>query len=96
MDEETRAAFGRMDRYFELGHVQHQELRTEMHAGFAELHQELRTEMHAGFAEVRAEFKSEIGGLRTEFSGLRDEFDALRAEFRSFRDWATGKFAARR
>ncbi|HUH12264.1 MAG TPA: hypothetical protein VMK65_04110 [Longimicrobiales bacterium] len=30
MDDETRAAFGRMDRYFELAQVQHAELRADV------------------------------------------------------------------
>lgn len=30
MDDETRAAFGRMDRYFELGQAQHLELRGDI------------------------------------------------------------------
>ena len=63
------------------------DLRTEMHAGFADLRTEagqVRTEMGVGFAQLRAEMGALAGELRTEmgvgFAQVRTEMASLRAE----------------
>jgi hypothetical protein len=73
MDEETRAAFGRMDRWFELSQAQHIEFRDEMREAVAGLRTELTAEIARSADELRAE--------------MREGDQALRAELRSFRDW---------
>jgi chromosome segregation ATPase len=77
MDSETRAAFARIDRYFELGKLQHQELRNDV--------QGLKQDMH--------ELKQDMHELKVDVHELKQDLSALAAEFRSFRDWATVQFA---
>jgi chromosome segregation ATPase len=78
MDDETRAAFARMDRWFELSQAQHQDLRQEMERQ----HQDLRQEMERQHQE-----------LRQQISRLDAGLTALYAEFRAFRDWVALQFA---
>jgi chromosome segregation ATPase len=77
MDDETRAAFGRMDRWFELNQSQYNDLRQDV----------------AGLHVKMDGLSQEVGGLRQDLQGLRQEFDALRQEFYRFRDWVTAQFA---
>ena len=84
MDDETRAAFGRMHRWFELNHSQYNDLRQDV----AGLHVKID-----GLSEEVGGLSREVGGLRQDLQGLRHEFDALRQEFYRFRDWVTAQFA---
>jgi DNA anti-recombination protein RmuC len=86
MDAETREAFARIDRWFELSQAQHAESRAEMRQQNEALRTELRGEMRAQGDELRAEMRD----MRTELS---DRIDALTAEFRGFRDWVVAEFA---
>ncbi|MEX1183868.1 MAG: hypothetical protein WEF86_11600 [Gemmatimonadota bacterium] len=79
MRTESQAAFGRIDRYFELNQLQIAALRTE-----------LRTELREGLTGLRIELGDEIRGLRSELGG---EIQGLRSELRSFRDWTEASFA---
>jgi hypothetical protein len=85
MDAETREAFARIDRWFELSQAQHAESRAEMRQQNEALRTELRGEMRAQGDELRAEMRD----MRTELS---DRIDALTAEFRGFRDWVVAEF----
>ena len=91
MDEETRAAFGRIDRYFELSQLQFGELRSE----FGELRSEFG-ELRSEFGDLRSEFgdlRSEVAELRAEVRANTEGLQALRSEFRGFRDWTETSFA---
>ena len=84
MDDETRAAFARMDRSFELNQAHYNELRNDvagLHVKFDGLQQDV------------GGLKQEVGGLKQEVRALRHEIDALREEFYRFRDWVTEQFA---
>jgi hypothetical protein len=71
MDDETRAAFGRIDRWFELSQQQHVELRSVMDRGFADVDRRL------------ADMDGRIGGLQQEIRALRDWVTSAIAELRS-------------
>ncbi|HUF51360.1 MAG TPA: hypothetical protein VMN60_11025 [Longimicrobiales bacterium] len=77
MDDETRAAFGRMDRYFELGYAEMRSLRSETRS--------IRTELEAVGVELKA--------LRTDVNANSAELASLRDELRGFRDWVVTQFA---
>jgi hypothetical protein len=84
MDEETRAAFDRMDRWFVLSQAQHIEFRDEVRTAVAGL----RTELTAGVARTGDELRAEIARTGDELRAEMSAGDqALRAELRSFRDW---------
>jgi hypothetical protein len=128
MDDETRAAFGRIERSFQLA-------QQEMRAGFDRTHQEMRAgfervdrielaqqegfervnrvelALQEGFERVgRVELALQKGFERVDHylelaqeqhlqlaarvADLSERVRALEAEFRSFRDWATTKFAS--
>ena len=53
--------------------AQHQELRTEMHAGFADI----RGEMQSGFAELRAEFRAFRDWTTLQFASVRTAIQRL-------------------
>jgi uncharacterized coiled-coil DUF342 family protein len=63
MDEETRAAFGRMDRWFELSQSQHNELRAEMREEIGGLRAEI--------GGLRAEIQTFREWVTTELAELR-------------------------
>jgi chromosome segregation ATPase len=84
MDDETRAAFARIDRWFELSQAQHLELRQDVNG--------LREDVN-GLREDVNGLREDVNGLREDVNGLRHRLDALYAEFRSFRDWAVVQFA---
>jgi uncharacterized coiled-coil DUF342 family protein len=91
MDDETRAAFGRIDRWFELNQAQYSELRQDV----AGLHMKF-DDLRQGVGSLRREIdalRQEIDALRQEIDALRQEIDALRQEFYRFRDWVTAQFA---
>jgi predicted nucleic acid-binding Zn-ribbon protein len=62
MDDETRAAFARIDRYFELNQAQYNDLRQEV----------------AGLHVKVDDLRQEVGGLRREIDALREEFHRFR------------------
>jgi len=91
MDDETRAAFARMDRSFELNQAHYNELRNDvagLHVKFDGLQQDV-----GGLKQEVGGLKQEVGGLKQEVRALRHEIDALREEFYRFRDWVTEQFA---
>jgi len=61
MDTETRAAFARIDNYFELNQAQIQDLR-----------EDLRHEIRHEVGSLRTEMREDISGLRAEFRSFRD------------------------
>jgi hypothetical protein len=77
MDDDTRAAIARIDRWFELNQAQHQQFRAEMLARFDTLGDELRQDWRAA---IRTETNSLRGGLRTE---MKAQTTTLRKEFRT-------------
>lgn len=85
MDTETRAAFKRIDHWFELSQAQYNGLR-----------QELGSRLDGVEREVSG-LRKEVGGLQQELGGRLDsveqEVGGLRQEFHRFRDWATERFA---
>jgi septal ring factor EnvC (AmiA/AmiB activator) len=84
MDEETRAAFGRIDRYFELAQAQHLELRDDVG----------RVEDGLGRVEDRlGRVADRLGHVEDRLGRLEDRLGRLEAEFRTFRDWVTARFA---
>jgi predicted nucleic acid-binding Zn-ribbon protein len=84
MDDEMRAAFARIDRWFELSQAQHSELRQEVGG----LGQRL-----AGVEQEVGGLRQEVGGLGRRLDGVEREITALRHEFHRFRDWVTARFA---
>jgi hypothetical protein len=78
MDDETRAAFARIDRWFDLSQQQHMELSSRMDRGFAD--------MNAGFADVDqrfADMNGQLAGLQQEIRALRDWVTSAIVELRS-------------
>jgi glutathione S-transferase len=63
MDDETRAAFARIDRWFELGQQQHNELRQQ--------HMELRAEMDRRFTALEQELRSLRDWVSAAIADLR-------------------------
>jgi chromosome segregation ATPase len=81
MDEDTRAAFARIDRWFDLGQQQHLELR-EQHLELRQHHTELR--------QLLIESRSEMD---RRFTALDRRFTALEQQLRSLRDWVSAAIA---
>jgi DNA repair exonuclease SbcCD ATPase subunit len=81
MDDETRAAFARIDRWFELGQQQHLGLQEQV-TGLQE--------QVTGLQEQQTEFRQELRELRSE---MDRRFTALEQELRSLRDWVTAAIA---
>ena len=73
MDGETRAAFGRMDRWFELNQSQYNDLRQDV----------------AGLHGKMDGLSQEVGALRQDLQGIRQEFyrfrDWVAAQFAEIR-----------
>jgi chromosome segregation ATPase len=91
MDEETRAAFGRIDHYFELAYALH----LEVHADVRALSERVGG-LEGRFDRLEARFdalEARFDALEARFDALEARFDALEAEFRSFRDWVTARLA---
>jgi Tfp pilus assembly protein PilO len=66
MDDETRAAFGRMERWFELSRAQHQEFRAEMRTEITGLRAEFRTFRDwatVAIAELRTQLRDVLARL---------------------------------
>jgi chromosome segregation ATPase len=83
MDEETRAAFGRMDRYFELAQTRHLELRDGLG----------RVEDRLGRVEDRLVLvEDRLVRVEDRLGVVEDRLGNLEAEFRTFRDWVTARF----
>jgi predicted nucleic acid-binding Zn-ribbon protein len=81
MDDETRAAFARIDRWFELGQQQHLGLQQQV-TGLQE--------QFTGLQEQQTEFRQELTEMRSE---MDRRFTALEHELRSLRDWVTAAIA---
>jgi hypothetical protein len=80
MDEETRAAFGRIDRWFELSQQQHMELSSRMERGFADVNGQLEAQR-----EILDGHTEQLNGIRTELRVHRtilerhdEQFDGMR------------------
>jgi predicted nuclease with TOPRIM domain len=91
MDDETRAAFARIDRYFELNQAQYNDLRHDV----ADLRQDVADlrQTVGGLPQAVAGLHVKVDDLRQEVGGLRREIDALREEFHRFRDWVAAQLA---
>jgi hypothetical protein len=78
MDDETRAAFDRIDRWFELSHQQHMELQSRVDRGFADVDRRFDdVDRRLGAMDGR------IAGLEQELRALRDWVTSAIAELRS-------------
>jgi len=77
MDAETRAAFGRMDHYFELMQAQHLEVRADL----------------ARMDTRMSRFEERMSRLEERMSRLEERMSDLEESVRSFRDWVTIQFA---
>jgi glutathione S-transferase len=78
MDDETRAAFARMERWFELGQAQHLELRAEVRQTREELKADIGG-VRAGVARVEAR----LTALEREFRAFRDWATAAISDLRT-------------
>lgn len=84
MDEETRAAFGRIDHFFELAYALHLEVHADVRA---------LSERVGGLEGRFDALEGRFDRLEGRFDALEARFDALEAEFRNFRDWVTARLA---
>lgn len=90
MDAETRAAFARIDRYFELNQVQITELRQEVAAQGEVLHALSGTVQTLG-VEVQT-LGSEVKTLGSNVQNLHNQVQTLAGELRSLRSWTEAGF----
>jgi predicted nucleic acid-binding Zn-ribbon protein len=88
MDDEMRAAFARMERWFELGQQQHLEFRAEMERRFSGV-----DDRFTGVEDRFTGLEGRFTGLEGRFTGLEDRLTRLEHEVRALRDWVTGAIA---
>ncbi|CAN5839485.1 hypothetical protein BH23GEM9_BH23GEM9_03370 [soil metagenome] len=81
MDDETRAAFGRIEHWFELNQLQFVEMRRDLGGRIDRLNDGV--DILTGRVDI----------LTGRVDTLTDRFEGLSAEFHSFRDWATVQVA---
>jgi uncharacterized coiled-coil protein SlyX len=81
MDDETRAAFARMERWFELGQQQHLEFRAGVEQRFT------------GVEGRLTGMEGRLTGLEGRLTDQARALAGLQQEVRSLRDWVTGAIA---
>jgi chromosome segregation ATPase len=95
MDTETRAAFDRIDHWFELIQAHHVETKRDMdelRTGQDALRVDLNG-MRAGQGELRSDvngLRTDVNGLRTDVNGLQTGQDSLRTDLNGLRTDVNG------